>query len=261
MTVQSILIKESNGSEIHADYYQISTNPEETGIIIMCHGLPGERHEEGRFPKMSELCNAAGFDALCIDCRGSGENVREPLLLSKQVHDLEESYSWAQNLGYSRIGTLGLSFGGITSLMAQLPDRKCAVFWAPAFYAARGNRKRQGNFRYSLKKRLLKITHMQIKRKSSGHNQLPVLLTYDFFDEIDRVNVDPILADFEIPTLILQGTQDKTVFPMHTNEAFQKMPHDEDHQLIPIENAGHVFKSEQLDQVLQLSIEWFKKYL
>ena len=35
--------------------------PKETGIIIMCHGLPGERHEEGRFPKMSELCNAVWF--------------------------------------------------------------------------------------------------------------------------------------------------------------------------------------------------------
>jgi predicted alpha/beta-fold hydrolase len=191
MTVQTILIKSSSGSDLHADYYQISANPEESAIVILCHGLPGERHEEGRFPKMAELCNNVGFDALCIDFRGSGENVREPIMLSKNIKDLEDTYAWALNIGYLHIGTLGLSFGGISSLMANLPDRKCAVFWAPAFYVARGFRKNQGKFRFALKKWLLKKTHKQMQRKSSGKNQLPVIITYEFYDEIDRIDVHP----------------------------------------------------------------------
>jgi prephenate dehydratase len=56
-------------------------------------------------------------------------------------------------------------------------------------------------------------------------------------------------------------TQDKTVRLEFIKEAFQKMPKGEDYQLIPVENAGHIFTGENLEKSLQKSVEWFQKYL
>ena len=71
---------------------------------------------------------------MTLDFSGSGENERELITLSKQARDLEDVYDWVKTQGYSNIAAIGLSFGGLTLLVANLPEIKTKVFWAPGFY-------------------------------------------------------------------------------------------------------------------------------
>ena len=140
MIEKKILITRSVGGHLHAVHFlsrgeNSSEKDEIFPFVILCHGLTGDKYEWGRFTKTAKALNEEGFDALIFDFSGSGENERESITLSKQVKDLEDIYTWAKNKGYTRIAVIGLSFGGLTALVAELPGIKTYVFWAPGFYA------------------------------------------------------------------------------------------------------------------------------
>jgi len=132
---ENITIAARDGEPLHATWYtgpQLSKD--DRTIAILCHGFTGDREEWGRFPAMASALSKAGIDAVIFDFTGSGENNRRPVSLFRQVADLEDVGSWAGQRGYSHLATIGLSFGGLTTLLAEIPARRVAVFWAPAFY-------------------------------------------------------------------------------------------------------------------------------
>jgi len=131
MIEKKVLIKSTTGSDLHGIHYMHRKELKKTSILIMCHGFTGDKYEWGRFPELAKTCNKEGIDGLIFDFTGSGENERVPISLSKQIEDLESVYKWVQNVGYSNIGVLGLSLGGLTALGANLRGIKTYVFWAP----------------------------------------------------------------------------------------------------------------------------------
>ncbi len=225
-----------------------------TPFVILCHGFTGDKYEWGRFPKTAENLAAEGFDAIIFDFSGSGKNPREPITLSKQVQDLEDVYQWAKKQGYEKISTIGLSFGGLTALEAELPDRVSAVFWTPAFYLEK---------RFNLVKRfflrlasVFKKSPMKIKATDSG----PIWVDYSFVQDLLDKDVDEYLVEFTTPALIIQGTADTAVPSQHTRMAFQLMPIDENHRLVEVHGATHDFKDAHLDQFISNTVTWLKKY-
>jgi pimeloyl-ACP methyl ester carboxylesterase len=243
------------GGVLQGTHFQSGGKPKSTNMVIMCHGFTGDKHEGGRFQIAARALNDGGFDALIFDFSGSGDNPRETITLTKQVQDLEDVYNWVKRLGYAKMGTIGLSFGGTTSLLAELPERKVAVFWAPAFYPSRIITPLQGF--------LIRIhaflKRSPLKRKSSDNE--PVLIDHTFMDSINKVNCEVALRNFHTPALIVQGTEDKVVKPTHSREAISIMPQDEDHKLIEVEGASHCFYGEHLDLFIKHSIDWLRRYL
>ena len=144
MDARTLEIEARDGERLHATWCEAErTGGDQRPLAILCHGFTGDRQEWGRFPEAAAALVRAGIDAVSFDFTGSGENPRKPVALSKQVTDLEDVGAWARTQGYSRIATIGLSFGGLTSLLANLPDRKVAVFWAPALYMHKSLGKRK----------------------------------------------------------------------------------------------------------------------
>ncbi|MBN2151605.1 MAG: alpha/beta fold hydrolase, partial [Candidatus Lokiarchaeota archaeon] len=135
MDARTLEIEGRDGERLHATWHDTrGTGGGQRPLAILCHGFGGDRQEWGRFPEAAGSLVSAGIDALYFDFTGCGENSRKPITLSKQVADLEDVHAWARSRGYSHIATVGLSFGGLTSLLANLPGREAAVFWAPALY-------------------------------------------------------------------------------------------------------------------------------
>ncbi|MFX0103690.1 MAG: alpha/beta hydrolase family protein [Candidatus Hodarchaeota archaeon] len=224
-------------------------------MVIICHGFTGDKTEWGRFPKTAARLNEHRIDALIFDFTGSGENARVPVCLSQQVKDLEDVFEWVKEQGYTSIGTIGLSFGGITSLLANLPERKVAVFWAPGFYIKRII----GKIRLFFAKLLAKRKPMKRASRTGA-----ILMGEKFFKDIESTEVEPVLKSFTTPSLIIQGTSDATVKPSYSREAIALMPQDEHHKLVEVEGAGHDFGMDnpaELDTFINESIKWMEKYM
>ncbi|MBD3349904.1 MAG: prolyl oligopeptidase family serine peptidase, partial [Candidatus Lokiarchaeota archaeon] len=165
-------------------------------------------------------------------------------------------YRWGLNKGYSEIGTIGLSFGGITSLVAQLPERKVAVFWAPAFYFT----KVMSFWELTFAKIGAKLfPNLTIKRDSK--NNEPILITGKFMKEMMELDTDAYLCEFNTPSLLIQGTADDRIGPKNNYQAFSRFPKDKHHKLIKVEGATHDFDGAHLDEFISHTMQWIKRYM
>ncbi len=254
MQQKDVEIPRTPGGTLKAVHYTTGGSPANTPFVIFCHGFTGDKKEWGRFPKTVEMVVAARFDAILFDFSGSGANPREPITLSKQVQDLEDVYGWVKKQGYTKISTIGLSFGGLTVLFAELPDLKTAIFWAPGFYLE----KRFNLFNRFFLRLVSLFKRSPIKIKSPGNEHIWV--DYSFVQDILDSDVDELLVEFTTPTLIIQGTADTAVKPRHTRMAFQLMPIDDHHQLVEVPGATHDFKDAHLDEFIARTVTWLKKY-
>ncbi|MFO7560103.1 MAG: alpha/beta hydrolase [Desulfobacterales bacterium] len=259
MAEQKLLIPNRDGNLLHSIFFPAQKSDsgfKKHRIVILCHGFKGDKLEWGRFKVTATALNRAGYDALTFDFSGSGENKREPVLLSRQITDLEDVAEWALQKEYYHIGTIGLSFGGTTSLAAKIPARKTAVFWAPAMYPERI----ASGFERIVSKMLRAVPFFEVKRDSSG-NFPPILVNSSFAKETFGLDADSYLRRFTIPSLIIQGDADTVVKPEFTKEAFLKMPQDGDHNYVEIKKAAHDFDGEHLSKFIGLTIDWLRKYL
>ncbi|MFX1448442.1 MAG: alpha/beta hydrolase, partial [Promethearchaeota archaeon] len=133
MKEKNILIPSGEDKQLHGIFYfaEEENTLVKPPVLIMCHGFTGDKSEWGRFPETAKALNKEGYDALTFDFSGSGENKRELINLTKQANDLENVYNWVKSKGYTRIAVLGLSFGGLTTMKANLQGLKTEVLWAP----------------------------------------------------------------------------------------------------------------------------------
>ncbi|MHA1474968.1 MAG: alpha/beta hydrolase family protein [Promethearchaeota archaeon] len=253
--VQKIInIPRSTNGKLNSIHFETGEPFEKTPVVILAHGFSGDQTEWGRFTKTALEFNKAGFDVVTFDFSGSGKNPREPITLSKQVQDLKDVHNWVKSKGYVKINVLGLSFGGITTLGANLPELKSTIFWAPAFY-----------FKRAIKKFHVIMAYLGSKfsnksRLMPSANNEPIMINYDFLKEGRNLDVESALANYSTPSIIIQGDKDESM-PYDWNfEAFHYMPQDENHKFVKIEGAGHNFTDTHLDRFIDDSINWLKKY-
>ena len=232
-------------------------------LVILIHGYCGDKEnmgfnaegfEKGRFVKLTKSLLNVGYDVVAFDLSGHGKNVREPLRISNFIIDVEDVYKWAQTQGYSNIGTVAYSLGGNASIHANLPGRKVSVFWSPAFYPTRS----KGKVKIFFYKILAKLIKSPVK---DGANYGDVLTDGIFLQESDQGTSDTTLHNFTCPTLILHGKNDLYVRWEWSKEAFDKMPQDDDHLFQTIERAEHHFDKEPLQQFIEKTVTWIKRFL
>ena len=249
------LIPRSVGGHLHAVHFtneKVNTSEDSKHIpfVIICHGFSGDKYEWGRFTETATALSNVGYDSLLFDFSGSGENEREFITLSKQAKDLEDVYEWVKNQGYSNIAVIGLSFGGLTLLVANLPESKTKVFWAPGFYL-------QKMFPSAMVKNLKK---KPLKIPTSGEFK-PITIDNTFVEDLSSYDTNSYLEKLVTPTLIIQGTGDTTIGLDNTREAFKHLPQDDHHNLVEIDDAAHDFSGEHLEKFIEFTIQWLKKYL
>jgi esterase/lipase len=222
---------------------------EKPPIIIMCHGFTGDKSEWGRFPETAKALNKEGYDSLIFDFSGSGENKREPINLTKQANDLENVYSWVKNQGYSKVAVLGLSFGGLTTIKANLQGIVTEVLWAPPLLLHTTGE--QVDWFKDIDKGPVEIP-------SSGDYD-PIIIDMSFPMDVANFRIRPALKKHFTPTLIIQGTADEKV-PLELNKkAFKTMPQDDYHKFVEVQGATHDFEEEHLQEFIRETIFWLKK--
>lgn len=246
-----MLIQSTTGSDLHGIHYLHSKESKKISILIMCHGFTGDKYEHGRFPELAKACNKEGFDGLVFDFTGSGENERVPVTLFKQIADLESVYKWVQNQGYINIAVLGLSFGGLTALGANLPGIKTYIFWVPVLFLHTTDD--QADWFKDLDKGPVEIP--------STIEGRPIIIDLSFMTDFAKLRVKYHLKKFDYPVLIVQGTSDETTPYELTRKAFNFLPNKNENKLIAVENATHDFEGEHLKEFIKHTIDWLKLHL
>ena len=251
MKTQTLKISSTNQNSLNATLYLASDTEFSSNLIILCHGFTGDQYEWKRFPKAAEKFVEEGFTALTFDFSGSGKNRRIPITIKQQVEDLESVFKWAQNQGYQKISVIGLSFGGLTALLAKIPERKTTVFWAPAFFMRRI---------IGLKIILMRIIALFRKKpiQVDTPNNEPLLLDKTFLDTIYGIDINKTLQNFTESCLIIQGDRDRDAKLKYTQKAYELMPNKEIKKLVIVPGADHNFKGEHLEQFIEHSIKWIK---
>lgn len=252
MTEKRVLIPSPERNELHGVFYFASEdNPSNRPpILVMCHGFTGDKSEWGRFPATAEALNKEGFDALTFDFSGSGENKREPVNLTKQADDLENVYQWVKSQGYSKIAVLGLSFGGLTTVKANLHGIVTNVLWAPPLVLH--STEEQVDWFKDIDKGPVEIP-------SSGDYD-PIIIDMSFPLAVANFRIRPALKKFYTPTLLIQGTADEKV-PLELNKkAFSWMPQDDNHKFVEVQSATHDFEDAHLQIFIRETVDWLKKY-
>ena len=252
MLEKRVLIPFGTEKKLHGVFFFAKEEKpkEKPPILIMCHGFTGDKSEWGRFPETAKALNKEGYDVLTFDFSGSGENKREPITLTKQATDLENVYSWVKNQGYSRIAVLGLSFGGLTTIRANLPGIITEVLWAPPLLLhTTGD---QVDWFKDIDKGPVEIP-------SSGDYD-PIIIDMSFPMDVANFRIRPALKKHITPTLIVQGTADEQV-PFELNKkAFSMMPQDDAHKFVVVQGATHDFEEEHLEIFITETIDWLKNY-
>ena len=116
-------------------------------IVIMCHGIRGNKDECGAFIKLSEELLKIGYSSFRFDFNGHGESegLDKDMTITKEINDLEVTVNMLQERGYNEFILLGGSFGaGIVSLFPfeKYNNVKGIILWYGCLdydYARYGN--------------------------------------------------------------------------------------------------------------------------
>lgn len=231
-------------ANLHLPPTELLTEPRKPlPVIVMLHGLGGNRHEAcGNFIKAAATFALRKFAVLRFDFRGYGETggTTRSISLAKQVEDTEHvidfiktdlcSMADSQPLDLNKITLLGLSMGGLTAaaVLGRRADVYAAVLWQPPFDLLETMNRLFGPLSVS-------------KIRARGNFQAGMMdLSPEFFECLENFSVAREVRSFDGPVLIVQGKKD-TVVPVETTQAWVDAFKQARVTVELIEGADHAF--------------------
>jgi len=215
--------------------------------IIISHGFAANKDRE-RLIKLSGILSKGEFGVLRFDFSGCGESEDDVISVKGEVDDLKSAIKFMKNKGYNEIGLLGESLGGLISILCYSQDIKTIVLFAPVTAS-----KKPSIFEEGMEEELAE------KGFATKHKDGRIFkISKEYFEARDNINQEEILSKIKCPVLIIHGTEDDSVSLEDSKEAMQYFP--EGSKLEIIEGAGHKLE-EDIDKVIILSLNWFKKHL
>jgi alpha-beta hydrolase superfamily lysophospholipase len=217
-------------------------------IVIMSHGFTGDKDEHGRFVKTAQALVEAGFSVLRFDFAGSGESEAETITVQKQVEDLKSAVEFVKSKGYTKIGLLGHSLGGLTSVLAYDENIAAMVLWAAPTMPRTPRRLRTEKAKEDFKtKGVTTITNSAGREFTIGK---------DLVTQMESLNQSKILSGIKCPVLLVHGEKDDVVPVEFSKSAINFLPNA---NLGIIEGADHDLN--KLHKFISMSTEWFKEHL
>ncbi len=181
-----------------------------TGLAVLCHGfLSGKNSTTNR--TLTRLLNSHGIATFCFDFFGQGDSQGpfEDLTTSLAVEQATAALDLMRAKGFSRIGLIGSSFGGLVAILtaAQHRDIACLALKCPVVDFAEELR-----ITFGLEELARWQATNTIPNMMGGSDR--VRLRYGFYEDcLQQIAYEPA-KQITVPTLIVQGEQDECV-PLH----------------------------------------------
>ena len=177
-------------------------------VVILCHGFLSNKHSNTN-RRLSELLPAKGISTFCFDWFGMGESEGSfaDVTVGRCCDQLEQALAFVQDKGYSRIGLIGSSFGGLISLLvaSQYPKLlalglKCPVPDFPDML-----RLEFGEAAMTRWQETGEIPNV------TGIDNTPIALHYTFYEDCLKYDAFEAATKIKAPGCIVHGDQDELV--------------------------------------------------
>lgn len=236
----------------------ILTNSNKTDkIVIMCHGIRGNKDECGAFIKLSEELLKIGYSSFRFDFNGHGESdgLDKDMTITKEISDLETTVNMLQEKGYKEIVLLGGSFGaGIVSLFPfeKYNNVKAIVLWYGCLdydYARFGNLFTEENM-----KQAEKNGYYISKSMNTGEE---FKFGLELFKETYQYKPYESLKECNLPILFVHGDKDSAL-PFKLSETVSKQCSNSIFKRI--KNGEHTFMNSNtaINEAIDVTINFIK---
>ena len=248
-------------------YYETTSNIKLCGIIteseikdkivIMCHGIRGNKDECGAFTLLSKRLLENGYSSFRFDFNGHGESEGKDsdMTITKEIRDVESTINMLKEKGYDEFVLLGGSFGaGIVSLFPfeKYDSIKAVVLWYGGLdyeYARFGNLFTEENMKQAEK------DGYYISRSMNTGKEFRFGL--ELFKETYKYKPYENLIKCNLPKLFVHGDKD-SVLPYELSEKVSKQCSNSIFQLI--KNGEHTFmnSNDTIDSAIDVTIDFIK---
>ena len=235
----------------------LNKSNESDKIVIMCHGIRGNKDECGAFTKLSEKLLEIGYSSFRFDFNGHGESdgLDKDMTITKEISDLETTVNMLQKKGYGEFVLLGGSFGaGIVSLFPfeKYNNVKAIVLWYGCLdydYVRFGNLFTEKN-----KKDAEKFGYYISRSMNTGKE---FKLGLELFNETYEYKPYENLKKCILPKLFVHGNEDSAI-PCKLSE---RVSSNCSNSTLKIINGGeHTFmnSNESISEAIDVTIEFIK---
>jgi uncharacterized protein len=188
----------------------ISSPPQTAGIVVLCHGFLSNKNSTTN-KTLTRLLNERGLSTFRFDFFGQGqsEGLFEDITVSVAVGQAMAAIDFVADRGYSPIGLVGSSFGGLVGILttARRADLSCLALKCPVVDFAEELRLEFGSDELAHWKATDTIPNI-----TGGAAR--VRMKYAFYEDCLRHVAYEPAAHVTVPTLIVQGDHDEMV-PLH----------------------------------------------
>lgn len=206
--------------------------------VIASHGLLSSKDSE-KYVALGEQISKEGMAMLRFDFRGIGESEgsEEDNTISKKITDLSAAIDFIKSypgLG-NRIGLLGSSLGGFLSLMKASMDKEigAVVIWATPLH----------------------MDDLGSKKQEEDYPLPPEA----FFEDLPKHRLLPLLPKVS-NGLVIHGEKDELVPMEQALGIFYSLSPPKEFHVIG--GADHrLLDPAHRQRAIELSVDWFKKYL
>lgn len=183
------------------------TSSKEKPIIILCHGFSTSKNSH-TYVRLQEILNSHEISTFRFDFFGHGESEGnfEDVTISEAVNDILNAIKFLKKLGYSKIGLMGGSFGGLAGIMAASKTNDLFILALKSPVSD-----------YEEKERVTKTKEELEEWKKKGYTYYisgegkKLKLNYTFFEDLKNNNGYEAAKKIKIPTLIVHGDRDESV--------------------------------------------------
>ncbi len=225
-------------------------------IVVLCHGfLSNKQSSTNR--RLTELLTEKGISTFCFDWFGMGESEGTFADLTVDVccDELEQALSFARAKGYSRIGLVGSSYGGLIATLIASRDSslialglKCPVPDFPEMLRLEFGQ--EAMHRWQATGEIPDVT---------GCDK-PIELRYTFYENCLAYDAYHAAQAIHTPTVIVHGDEDELVPLRQIERLQQSLAGEKRLHLLP--GANHHFgKPDDFRKMTTFLAHWMTEHL
>ncbi len=219
-------------------------------VVIVCHGFTGSKEGGGKAISMAEELGRLGYATLLFDFSGCGESEGNfaDVSLTGYIGDINATVDFCLECGFSRVITVGRSFGGTAALCQGGSDRRIAgvCTWAAPVDLV----KLFSCFRNELPK----VEGDMVSLTGDGGT---VYIKKSFFHDLERYDVpSQVTLISPRPLLVIQGSSDAVVPVENARAIYDAAGEPKEIRIIP--DADHQFTG-HYKEAWKALFQWLKK--